>query len=556
MTVTALHGNEDSIKALWLEYAARPTLHLRERLIQQYLPLVKYVAGRVSVGLPPNTEQADLVSYGILGLIDAISKFDPSLGNKFETYAVSRIKGQIIDELRELDHAPRSVRKFAKDRDKAIEDLRQRIGSDPFEDEVAAELELNVKDYRAKCAEADRLVGQISLQALVSVEDDHLTLTDTLACQQADPERIVAAKDELAWVFKQVKGMSDRSQYVFSEYYLKDVTLANIGVALGVTESRVCQIHREILYQLKHRRDKAMTVDTEVRPDSFGAETQDDQWDRWERQREDNGWVTKAQVEKILTDAGLGRRQKELYWERHPEPLTKQGSLLVYSEQIIRDDLELFLKEPSAGRVIPAATPATVTRLDEHRHKVEEPAPATDELISVQDYVVRRGLSVCNPSALAWNLKQNRGLQTVTEGRGPQHPSLYRLADLDRCMMRQKGKRAQLVRESVARESGQALPKPTPTPVAAAPPTPAIPGPRTAPDSVAAAEEEDVAVLPTTTPAVTDVDWLLKFAASTLKVDQLEELTDGLTKLTRLLRAHEDLPPALAEVVKLEVAVS
>ena len=131
---------DEAISELWRSFKDSGDLALRERLILHYSPLVKYVAGRVGVGLPPNIEQADLVSYGIFGLIDAIEKFDVSRAIKFETYAISRIKGAIIDELRAIDWIPRSVRYKAREVEKAYAALESRLHRTPTEAEVAAEL--------------------------------------------------------------------------------------------------------------------------------------------------------------------------------------------------------------------------------------------------------------------------------------------------------------------------------------------------------------------------------------------------------------------------------
>src|SRR5947208_10189693 len=140
---------EAAIKSLWAEFKGSGDPRLRERLILHYSPLVKYVAGRVGVGLPPNIEQADLVSYGIFGLIDAIEKFDISRAIKFETYAISRIKGAIIDELRAIDWIPRSVRYKAREVEKAYASLEARLHRTPTEPEVAHEFVIRVQDLIA-----------------------------------------------------------------------------------------------------------------------------------------------------------------------------------------------------------------------------------------------------------------------------------------------------------------------------------------------------------------------------------------------------------------------
>jgi RNA polymerase sigma factor FliA len=135
-----------SVERLWEEFKLKASADARERLILHYAPLVKYVAGRVSVGLPPNIEQADLVSYGIFGLIDAIEKYDLERGIKFETYAISRIKGAIIDELRAIDWIPRSVRFKAREVEKAYAALENRLHRSPSDAEVAQQLGISTDE--------------------------------------------------------------------------------------------------------------------------------------------------------------------------------------------------------------------------------------------------------------------------------------------------------------------------------------------------------------------------------------------------------------------------
>src|SRR3954449_6054231 len=173
---------EAAIKALWVEFKDTADPRLRERLILHYSPLVKYVAGRVGVGLPPNIEQADLVSYGIFGLIDAIEKFDLERAIKFETYAISRIKGAIIDELRAIDWIPRSVRYKAREVEKAYAALEGRLHRTPTEGEVAQELGIELSDLHQIFSQVS-FVNVVALDELLSVggeKGDKLSLVDTL----------------------------------------------------------------------------------------------------------------------------------------------------------------------------------------------------------------------------------------------------------------------------------------------------------------------------------------------------------------------------------------
>src|SRR5262249_2856710 len=154
----------DVVAELWAEYKAQGTGVARERLIFHYSPLVKFVAGRVAAGLPQNIEQSDLVSYGIFGLIDAIDKFDPGRGFKFETYAISRIKGAIIDERRSIDWVPRSVRAKARAIERAYSKLENELRRSPDDTEVATELDMSD-------GELAQTLSQISFTGLVALDD-------------------------------------------------------------------------------------------------------------------------------------------------------------------------------------------------------------------------------------------------------------------------------------------------------------------------------------------------------------------------------------------------
>src|SRR6266480_1122335 len=182
-----------AIAALWKEFKDTADPQLRERLILHYSPLVKYVAGRVGVGLPPNIEQADLVSYGIFGLIDAIEKFDISRAIKFETYAISRIKGAIIDELRSIDWIPRSVRYKAREVEKAYAALEGRLRRSPTDAEVAQELGITTDELHHIFSQIS-FVSVVALDELLSVgseRGDRLSLVDTLEDKGAeDPVQI------------------------------------------------------------------------------------------------------------------------------------------------------------------------------------------------------------------------------------------------------------------------------------------------------------------------------------------------------------------------------
>ena len=245
---------ESAIAELWREYKATGEERLRERLILHYSPLVKYVAGRVGVGLPPNIEQADLVSYGIFGLIDAIQKFDLERAIKFETYAISRIKGAIIDELRSIDWIPRSVRYKAREVEKAYAALEARLHRTPTEAEVAAELGIALEDLHTIFSQVS-FVNVVALDELLTSggeKGDTLSLVDTLEDTKAeDPVQAFESEETKYLLAKAINTLPEREKIVVTLYYYEGLTLAEIGQVLGVTESRICQMHTKAVLQLR-----------------------------------------------------------------------------------------------------------------------------------------------------------------------------------------------------------------------------------------------------------------------------------------------------------------
>jgi RNA polymerase sigma factor for flagellar operon FliA len=243
-----------ALAELWRTYKTTGDERLREQLILHYSPLVKYVAGRVSVGLPPNVEQADFVSSGVFGLIDAIEKFDPERSIKFETYAITRIRGAMIDELRALDWIPRSVRQKARAIERAYATLEASLRRTPSEAEVAEEMGITLEELHA-------VFSQLSLANVVALEEllhaggeggDRLSLMDTLEDTAADDPVEVAEDRELRRLLaRAVNTLPDREKTVVTLYYYEGLTLAEIGEVLGVTESRVSQIHTKSVLQLR-----------------------------------------------------------------------------------------------------------------------------------------------------------------------------------------------------------------------------------------------------------------------------------------------------------------
>jgi RNA polymerase sigma factor for flagellar operon FliA len=242
------------IDALWSEYKRTGDRGWRDHLIVRYSPLVKFVAGRVSAGLPHTIEQSDLVSYGMFGLIDAIHKFDVTRRIKFETYAITRIKGAIIDELRTIDWVPRSVRAKARSVEQAYATLEASLGRAPTDDEVANQLQISEAELQQIFAQIS-YIGIVALDEVVSAGRAEQTDGATLGAMIADPGDGPMAAFEVEEMKQILAGaigrLGEREKIVLTLYYYESLTLAQIGEVLGVTESRVCQIHTKAVMQLK-----------------------------------------------------------------------------------------------------------------------------------------------------------------------------------------------------------------------------------------------------------------------------------------------------------------
>lgn len=240
------------IESLWGRFKESGEQSIRERLIIHYSPLVKYVAGRVGAGLPRSVDQNDLASYGLFGLIDAIDRFEPERGFKFETYAINRIKGAILDELRALDWVPRSVRSRARLIEGGITELEHKLQRSPTEDELAAHVGMEVGDLRDALAEIGRS-GIAALDEFVSGESS-TSMGEMIAdASGVSPESAFQAEETRRGLVDAVNRLPHRERLVVTLYYYEGMTLAEIGDVLGVTESRVCQIHAKTMMSLRNR---------------------------------------------------------------------------------------------------------------------------------------------------------------------------------------------------------------------------------------------------------------------------------------------------------------
>lgn len=244
------------LAAAWKLYKEEGDLRARDQLILAYSPLVKYVAGRMSSGLPAHIDEGDLVSYGLLGLIGALERFDPKRNVKFETYAVSRIKGAIIDELRALDWVPRSIRSWARKIEAAVTSLENALGRAPTDEETAEVLGIDVSEFQ-------EILNQISCGSIVALDEfwdssgssqERQNLLETLEDTDApDPLRAYRAKAVKEALTAAIERLPERERIVIGLYYYEGLTLKEIGEVLGVTESRVSQIHTKAILRLRGR---------------------------------------------------------------------------------------------------------------------------------------------------------------------------------------------------------------------------------------------------------------------------------------------------------------
>jgi RNA polymerase sigma factor for flagellar operon FliA len=235
------------VEELWAEYLAERTRPLRDRLVVHYTPLLRAVAHRLGSALPSYVEVADLVQCGVFGLIDAVERFDPERSPRFESYAVPRIRGAILDELRAQDWVPRTVRGRVRELERAQERLESRLQRAATDAELAEELGLGVQEVRA-------LGRQVQLISVEALDESSGGVSEVLADDGApDPMAVVQAAETLRQLAFAVEQLEQRDRDVVRLYYLENRTLAEIGRLLGVTESRVCQLHTRLVGRLRGR---------------------------------------------------------------------------------------------------------------------------------------------------------------------------------------------------------------------------------------------------------------------------------------------------------------
>ena len=253
--VPAAQAGDEVVDAHWAEYKSTSAEAAREWLIMHYAPLVSAVAGRVGLRLPSMVEHADLVSCGMFGLIDAIEKYEPGRSVRFESYASSRIRGAIIDELRALDWVPRSVRTKARAIDRAFGELEATLHRAPTNHEIADRLEVSMAELRTAFTQLST-VNLVALDEMLGGDErpGAVSLGDTLGDERCeDPAGSVEAQETTYLLARAIEQLSERERMVVVLYYYEGMTLAQIGRMLGVTESRVSQMHTAAMGRLRTR---------------------------------------------------------------------------------------------------------------------------------------------------------------------------------------------------------------------------------------------------------------------------------------------------------------
>ena len=228
-----------------------PTGHLdRDAMLRQYVPLVRRLAQHMIAKLPPNVELDDLIQVGMIGLSEALSRYQASQGVQFETFATQRIRGAMLDELREGDWMSRGSRKSQKEIETAVHKLEQKLGRSPLESEIASALNMSLADYQSLLAKV-RGTQLVYLEDISGGDDDESFLDRHAGDAESDPLELLRDQRLRQALVEAIKNLPEREQYIMSMYYEHDMNLKEIAAVLGVTESRVCQLHSQSIARLR-----------------------------------------------------------------------------------------------------------------------------------------------------------------------------------------------------------------------------------------------------------------------------------------------------------------
>ncbi len=246
---------EKTEEELWEMYRKTRDPEIRDMFVRQYAPLVKYVAGKVAIGMPHNVDFDDLVGFGVFGLIDAIEKFDPNKHVKFKTYAVTRIRGAIFDELRSIDWVPRSVRQKSREIEDTVHRLEASLGRSASDKEIADEMGISETDFQ-------KTMMKVSGTSILSLNDvwytgednDKVSIVDSIESPQSlNPDSIVEKEEIKRVIVQAINELPEKEKKVLVLYYYEDLTLKEIGKVLEVTESRISQLHTKAIMRLRSK---------------------------------------------------------------------------------------------------------------------------------------------------------------------------------------------------------------------------------------------------------------------------------------------------------------
>jgi RNA polymerase sigma factor for flagellar operon FliA len=248
-----LQGKTMATQTIWENYKKTLDPITRDKLLNEYLPLVKNVAGRMAIGFPKSVELNDLISTGVIGLIEAFNNYDPSRGVKFETYAVPRIRGAILDELRALDWVPRSTRAKSREIEKAMTKLENRLGRSPSEMELAKQLNISTDELLTALDDVSSTT-LLSLDELICREDDNRQVPRIETIQNEGVSNILHDLERVelrAFLINAISTLSEQERLVVALYYYEELTLKEIGEVMLISESRVSQIHTKAVLRLR-----------------------------------------------------------------------------------------------------------------------------------------------------------------------------------------------------------------------------------------------------------------------------------------------------------------
>jgi RNA polymerase sigma factor FliA len=244
------------LENLWKEYKENGSKLAKDKILAEYTPLVKYTAQRMALNLPKSVELGDLIGAGVMGLIKSVETFDISLGFKFETYATHKVRGAILDDLRAMDWVPRSIRQKSRQLQNAYQDLEHKLGRLPYDDEVADALGMSM-------AEFENLLSQTAPATIISLEENlpdrggdakSLTVLDTIEDPQGtNPLKEIGYQETKRLLKETISELPEKEKLVVALYHYEELTLKEIGEVLGITESRVSQIHSKAIHKLRSR---------------------------------------------------------------------------------------------------------------------------------------------------------------------------------------------------------------------------------------------------------------------------------------------------------------